>query len=282
MGTVAIIGAGELGGAIAHALAVRDRVRRVLLVDPSGSAAEGKALDIRQSGPVDGFHTAVEGTTDSTRVAGADVCVVADRAERGAGEWQGDDGFLMLTRLTPFTGTAPIVFAGSTQADLLLRLARDAGLPRERLIGSATEALVSAIVAIVAMEARCSHAEVLLTVLGAPPKGFVVPWSEASIGGYALDRVLPQVQLTRLEARIAQLWPPGPYTLGAAAARVVDGILHESRRSFSVLTALGGEFGVKNRVGTLPALLSARGIAHVRVPSLSPRDQVQLATALGA
>lgn len=282
MGTVVILGAGELGGAVAHALAVRDRARRVLLIDPAGTVAEGKALDIRQSAPVDGFHMVVEGTSDSTRAAGADVCVIADRFERGAGEWRGDDAFLMLTRLAPFIGSAPIVFAGASQAELLLRSARDAGIARGRLIGSATEALASALVAIVAVEARCSHGEVALTVLGAPGGGFVVPWGEASIGGYALDRVLTQVQLTRIQARLAHLWPPGPYALGAAAARTVEGVLHGSRGSYAVITPLGGEFGVRNRVGILPALLGPQGIVRTRVPSLSPREQVQLATALGA
>jgi malate/lactate dehydrogenase len=159
---------------------------------------------------------------------------------------------------------------------------REVSIPRARLIGSAPEALASAITAIVAMEARCAPGEVRLTVLGTPPNGFVVPWSEASIGGYALDRVLSQVQLSRIEARAARLWPPGPYTLGTAAARVVEALAGSSRRSFSVLTVLGGEFGVRNRVGAVPAHLSARGIVHTRVPALSTRERVQLETALGA
>ena len=70
MGSVVILGAGELGGAVAHALAVRDRVGRVLLIDPAGTAAEGKALDIRQSAPVDRFHAGIDGASDSTRAAG--------------------------------------------------------------------------------------------------------------------------------------------------------------------------------------------------------------------
>jgi malate/lactate dehydrogenase len=123
---------------------------------------------------------------------------------------------------------------------------------------------------------------VRLTVLGTPPNGFVVPWSEASIGGYALDRVLSQVQLSRIEARAARLWPPGPYTMGTAAARVVEALAGSSRRSFSVLTVLGGEFGVRNRVGAVPARLSAQGIVHTRVPALSTRERVRLETALGA
>jgi len=143
------------------------------------------------------------------------------------------------------------------------------------------EALVSAVTAIVAMEANCSPREVMLTVLGTPPSGFVVPWSEASIGGYALQDVLSQVQLTRVEARTARLWPPGPYALGAAAARVVEALVHASRRSFSVLTQLGGEFGVRNRPGSLPARLGPSGIVRTRVPELTTRERVRLQTALG-
>jgi malate dehydrogenase len=279
--TVAIIGAGDLAGAAAQALASRDRVSRVLLVDDAGQVAAGKALDMRQAGPVDGYHTRLEGTTDVSRVVGCDVCVVADRF--GAkGEWQGEEAVAMLTRLARDLGDAPVVFAGAAQTDLIGQAAHEARLPRARLIGSAPEALAAAITAIVAMEARCSSAEVSLTVLGVPPAGFVVPWSEASIGGYALDRVLTQVQRTRIEARASRLWPPGPYALGTAAARVVEAILHASRRSFSVLTPLGGEFGVRDRVGTLPALLAPHGIVHVRVPDLTTRERVQLETALGA
>lgn len=282
MATVAIIGAGDIGAATAHALAAGDRVSRVLLVDEKASVAAGKALDIQQSGPVHGFHTRLEGTDDVSRATGCHVCVIADRFGRTPSEWQGDEGLAMLTRLAPLLGDAPIVCAGAAHAELVDYASREARIPRARLIGSSPEALASAIAAITAMEAHCSSVEVGVTVLGVPPKGFVVPWSEASIGGYALERVLSQVQLGRIEARVARLWPPGPYALGAAAARVVEAILHASRRSFSVLTPLGGEFGLRTGVSALPAALGPRGIVHIRVPDLSPRERVQLDTALGA
>ena len=282
MATVCIIGAGELGGAIAHALARRERVRRVVLVDAAVNVAAGKALDIQQAGAVEGFHTQLSGTDDVTRVIGCSVCVLADRSGPPPAEWQGEDGLSMLTRLAAYLGRAPVVCAGTKQAPLLLAAARESGLRREALIGSAPAALASALTAIVAMEARCSPSEVQLTVLGAPPDGFVVPWSEASIGGRALDRVLTQVELARLEARLPRLWPPGPYALGLAAARVAEGLLTSSRRAFPVLSVLGGEFGVRGRVGVLPALLSPAGIAHVRVPELNTRERVALETALGS
>ena len=280
MTTVCIIGAGELGGAVAHALAQRERVRRVILIDAAGKVAAGKALDIQQAGAVEGFHTQLSGTDDVTRVMGCRVCVIADRSAPSAGEWHGDDGLAMLARVSGYLDQAPIVCAGTRQAPLLLGAEREAGIRRDRLVGSAPEALASAVTAIVALEARCSPSEVKLTVLGTPPDGFVVPWSEASIGGHALDRVLTQVQLSRLEARMPRLWPPGPYALGLAAARVAEGLLTSSRRAFAVLSILGGEFGVRGRVGVLPALLSPAGIAHVRVPTLNTRERVQLETAL--
>ncbi len=278
---VAIVGAGDIGGATAHALASCDRVSRVLLVDAAADAAAGKALDMQQSGAVDGFHTRLDGTGDESRLVGCSVCVIADRFGANAGEWQGDQGLSMLTRILPYLADSPIVFAGASQVDLLSTMAEEAHIRRQRLLGSSPEALASAITAIVALEAGCSPREVMLAVLGAPPAGFVVPWSEASIGGYAVQRVLSQVQLARIEARAVRLWPPGPYTLGAAAARITEGILSNSRRSFSVLTQLGGEFGVRHRAGALPARLAAGGIAQTRVPELSTRERVQLQTVLG-
>lgn len=281
-GRVCIIGAGELGGASADALARSERVARVLIVDDAVGVAAGKALDIQQAGAIAGFHTRLEGTADISRVTGCDVCVLADRAGRPSSEWQGDEGLALIQRLMPYLGAAPMVCAGSAQAGVMELAAREARLKRERLLGSAPEALAAATRAIVAMEAGCSPAEVSLTMLGAPSGGFVVPWSDASIGGYAFERVLTQVQLTRIEARVARLWPPGPFALGAAAARVVDGIIGSSRRAFCVLTVLGGEFGVRGRVGTLPAVLSSSGIVQTRVPTLNTRERVRLEIALGA
>jgi malate dehydrogenase len=282
MSTVAIIGAGDVGGATAHALASRDCVSRLVLVDSAAGVASGKALDIIQSGAVDGFHTRLEGTDDLGRAIGCAVCVVADRAGQKSLEWQGEEGLAMLTRLTGWVGEAPIVFAGAGQLNLIAYGSAEARLPRARLIGSSVEAFVSSVAAIVAIEAECSADEVALTALGVPPRGFVVPWSEATIGGYGLERVLPQVQLARIEARIARLWPPGPYALGAAAARVTESILEASRRSVTVFTPLDGEFGVQNRVAAVPVVLDAGGVARIRVPGLSPRERVQLETALGA
>jgi malate/lactate dehydrogenase len=211
---------------------------------------------------------------------GCAAYVIADRFAAGSPEVQGEEGLALIKRIAAFSPDVPLVFAGANQADLIQASSREGRVPARCLIGSATEALASAVAAIVAMEARSSPNEVSVAVLGTPP-AFVVPWSDASIGGYALERVVSQVQLRRIEACVARLWPPGPYVLGAAAARVVEALLQASRRSYNVLTVLGGEFGVRNRLGAVPALLAPQGVVHTRVPELNTRERVQLDTALG-
>ncbi len=101
MQAVAIVGAGELGGAVAHVLARRDVVRSITLIDESGRVAAGKALDITQAAPVEGFATELSGSTDVSTAAGAAVVILADRS--GGGEWQGEDGLLLLKRLSHTT-----------------------------------------------------------------------------------------------------------------------------------------------------------------------------------
>jgi malate dehydrogenase len=282
MATVAIVGAGDIGGACAHALAAHDLAGHILLIDAAVNAAAGKALDIQQAGAISGVHARLEATDDESRAIGCAAFVIADRFAAGSPEWQGEEGLALIRRLAGSSPDSPIVFAGTRQTGLIEASSREARVPARRLIGSAIEALASAVAAIVAMEARCSPTEVAVAVLGTAPASFVVPWSDASIGGYALERVISQVQLRRIEARVARLWPPGPYALGAAAARVVEAMLQDSRKSYNVETLLGGEFGVRDRVGVVPALLASDGVAHTRVPALNTRERVRLDIALGA
>jgi malate dehydrogenase len=281
MGSIAIIGAGALGGAVAQALAARQRVRRLLLVDANAGVAAGKALDLQQSGAVSGSHTRLEGSDDLSRVVGSAVCVIADRYGPPEAEWAGDDGLALLRRLVPWTENTPLVFAGAAQASLMLTARREHHIRRAALIGSAPEAFASAMRSMVALEAGCSPAEVSLAVLGVPPSNLVVPWSEAAIGGFPLERTLTPVQLARLEARAARLWPPGPFALGMAAASAAEAVVTSSRRALSLLTVLDGEYGARNRLGSMPALLDGGGVARVRVPSLSTRERVLVETALG-
>ena len=282
MSSVTIIGAGSLAGAVAQALASRDRLRRVLLVDTAAGVAAGKALDIMQSGAVSGSHTRLEGSDDLSRAVDSSVCVIADRHGPPEAEWAGDEGLTLLRQLLPWIENTPLIFAGASQAGLMLTARREHHIRRPLLIGSAPEAYASAMRSMVALETGCSPAEVSLAVLGLPPARLVVPWSEAAIGGFALERTLSPVQMSRLDARAPRLWPPGPFALGTAAARAAEAVATSSLGTLSLLNVLDGEYGVRDCLGSMPTLLDGRGVAQVRVPPLSTRERVLVETALGA
>lgn len=278
--TLVILGAGDIGGALARQLAASDVVSRIVLVDDLGTVAAGKALDVAQAAPVDGYGTALSGTSDVSAVTGAAVVVIADRATPPTSEWQDDGGLALLKRVAGLNQLAPILCAGTAQASLVERGVGELGLSRTRLFGSAPEALRSAVVMMTALEAGAAPGDISLSVLGRAPQQVIVPWEEASIAGRAATQVLSAAQLARLDARIARLWPPGPNTLAGAATRLIRTALTRSPRVHMALVALTRDEGTPGRAAMLPVTLQPQGIARLVVPTLSSRDRVRLETAL--
>lgn len=282
MATAVILGAGEIGGALARQLAATDLVSRIVIVDDLANVAAGKALDVAQSSPVDRYHTAMSGTADIAAVVGAAVVVVADTAAPPSTEWKDEGGLVLIRRLAGLNQLAPIICAGANQAGLVERGVNELGVSRMRLFGSAPEALRSAIVAIVSLEAGVAPADISLSVLGRPPQSVIVPWDEAAIAGRSATQVLSAAQLARLDARIARLWPPAPYTLAGAATRLIRTALTKSPRVHAALVAVTRDEGTPGRSAMMPVTLNPSGIAALVAPSLSTRDRVRFETTMRA
>ena len=280
MSIIAILGAGALGGALAHKLAGRDRVRAIRLIDLASGVAAGKALDIQQAGPVERFDTRVTAAREIDAVIGAAAVVVTGPADTPDEDWQGEAALVLLERVAGLTRRTPIVCAGAAQGPLVASGVQRLGIDRLRIFGSAPGALVSGLRALVALEAGVSPGEVTINLLGVPPTHPVVPWSGAAIGGYPLEDILSPPRLARLRHRVEQLWPPGPYTLAAAAARVVEAlVLGGSRRTFTCFVGEGSQEGPG--VQSIGVTLGPGGIEDILPASLSRLEQVRLENALG-
>ena len=276
---VAILGAGELGGALAHRLARTNVAATIRLIDDKGRVAAGKALDIAESAPVEGFATQLSGSTDVNAAAGAHVIVLADRS--GGGEWQGDDdGLMLLTRVARLGGSAIVICAGAAQRDLVERGVVEIRMARTRLFGSAPGALAAAARAMIALETNGSPKDVALTMVGVPPGRIVIPWEDAAIGGFSATRVLNEPARRRIVERLPALWPPGPYALAAAATQVVESIAGRSRQLSVCFVAPDVSAGTRARTAALPVRLGPAGIVEVVLPELNARDRVLLDSAL--
>ena len=277
MGFIAIAGCGALGGALAHKLAGRDRVAEIRLIDPEGRIAQGKALDILQSSPVEQFSTRITSADAWTAAAGADVVVVAD-AGASSQELSGESGLAILRQIAGGAGSAPILFAGAAQRELMARTSVELKVPRRRLLGSAPLALESAMRAMAGVLLDGSGVDVMLRIVGVPPNAAVVAWEEAAAFGLPLSSQLAAHQIAMLNSKIRGLWPPGPYALASAASRVVEGLLGRSRRRFSCFVPL--ERGpVRDSVVAMPVELGPEGVRRVLEPSLTRQEQTLLENA---
>lgn len=274
MSVIAVIGSGAIGGTLAQTLAGRDRVHEVRLIDDEIRIAEGKALDIVQSAPIERFSTRVSAAGSLLSAAGADVIVLADTASASA-EYAGEAGLAVLRQLARIESSSPIVLAGATQRDLIERGVAELHLNPRRLVGSAPLALESGLRAIAGLMLDGSGVAVSLSVVGVPPMAAVVAWEEATAFGQPLAAQLPPHEIAALGARIPGLWPPGPYALASAAAPVIEALVVGSRRRYSCFVTSG-----RTRAVAMPVELGRGGVTRIVEPTLTRQERTMLENAL--
>ena len=263
---VAIIGAGALGGTLAHTLAGRSRVDEVRLIDPEGRVAEGKALDIQQSSPVEQWSTRLTAATSMTAAAGADVIVLADLLKTG--EVAGDAGLALVRQLVRTDTTAPLLFAGGAQRELMALTVGELRVAPRRAIGSAPFGLESSIRAIAGALIDASPADLSIGVAGVPPRDIAIGWDAATAFRQPIASVLAPHHLAAISSRVPALWPPPPYTLASAAARVAEALVHGSRRRYTCFAAVDGR-----HVAAVPVEIEKGGIKQTIEPALSRHER---------
>ncbi len=277
--TIAILGAGDIGGACARQLAAADLVSRITLIDDAASVAAGKALDIAQAAPVDGYRTRLSGTGDITEALTASILVIADRTG-SQGEWHGEPAVALLARLANLNRQAPIVCAGASAGELIDRGVHELGLPASRLFGTAPEALRGAAVSLVALECGAPPADISLLVVGRAPGDIVLAWDGASIAGQRATDVLSPPAMTRVERRLARLWPPAPYALASAVTGVARSMATRGSRTHVLQVSQPRGNAGPGRSAMLPTRVHMAGILSVQHPALPARDRVRLETVL--
>jgi len=151
---------------------------------------------------------------------------------------------------------------------------------RERLVGTAPEALISGARALVALAANASPRDVSLSIVGVPPQHTVIAWEEATLGGFALTRQLDEPTRRRLATRVSALWPPGPHALAAAAVKAIASIAGRGRQVVSCFVGPETGAGIRTRAAALPVRFNASGIADVLMPTLSVVERVALDNAM--
>jgi malate dehydrogenase len=268
MTRIAILGAGDLGATVARRVAEKELATEVLLADADEGRAKGKALDLLQSGPVEGYDTRIAGGALGAVAGEWDALVVADAAEvkegaPGAADW-----------LAAFLGTARprvVVVAGARSA-VLVEAAIRAGLPREKVLGSVPIAVAAALRRHLAQELSVEPREVSASVLGLPPDVVLMPQAMATAGGIPIEKLSPVAARRALAAVTGRT--PGPVSLAHAAVRLLHALAAPRASALPVLASLQGEYGHRGVALAVPARVGEGRLLSVVEFALEPVDRI--------
>lgn len=258
---VAILGAGPLGGALTYALASRNRFDEVRLVDPSGTLAQGKALDVHQAGPPDGWSTRVSGSADIGATRGAWALVLADPSS---------DVTDLLRATIPAAPGALLVCADASHGPLVRTLVGTGLASPDALIGSAPVAARGAAQALLAAACDVSASEVIVSLAMADTaSGLTIDWALTSLRGRPAEDTLTRERRDHVAQLFSRAWPPGPLALAAAAARVAEAAWFGSRRTYPVWVATARAAALRSQHPPPPPLAMMRCEAGGRLVNLT-------------
>ena len=280
---IALIGAGQIGGTMAHLAAMKE-LGDVVLFDIAEGAPQGKALDIAESGPAEGFDAALKGTNDYADIAGADVCIVTAGVPRKPGMSR-DDLLGINLKVMKSVGEgirthAPdaFVICITNPLDAMVwALQKFSGLPANKVCGMAGVLDSARFRHFLSLEFGVSMRDVSAFVLGGHGDTMVPLTRYSTVAGIPLpdlvkmgwttqDKLNAIVQRTRDGgAEIVSLLKTGSafYAPATSAIEMAEAYLKDQKRVLPCAANVDGAYGLKGIYVGVPTVIGANGIEKV-------------------
>src|SRR6056297_804252 len=290
---IALIGAGQIGGTLAHLAAIKE-LGDVVLFDIAEGIPQGKALDLAESGPVERFDAALSGTQDYADIAGADVCIVTAGVPRKPGMSR-DDLLGINLKVMKAVGEgikahAPdaFVICITNPLDAMVWALREfSGLPHEKVVGMAGVLDAARFRHFLSLEFDVSMRDVTAFVLGGHGDTMVPLVRYSTVGGIPLPDLVSMgwttqekmdaiVQRTRDGgAEIVGLLKTGSafYAPAASAIQMAESYLKDQKRVLPCAAYCDGEFGLKGMYVGVPTVIGAGGVERIVNIKLTKEEQ---------
>ncbi|MGG5887686.1 malate dehydrogenase [Falsiroseomonas sp. HC035] len=290
---IALIGAGNIGGTLAHLIGLKE-LGDVVMFDVFPGVAAGKALDIMQSGPVDGFDSEMKGTGDYADIAGADVVIVTAGFPRMPGMSRDD----LLTKNAGVIGQvaegikthAPnaFVICITNPLDVMVWvLQQRSGLPPEKVVGMAGVLDSSRFRLFLAQEFGVSVEDVTAFVLGGHGDTMVPLTRYSTVAGVPVPDLIKmgwttQEKIDSIVARtangggeIVKLLEKGSafYAPAASAIAMAESYLLDKRRVLPCAVMLNGEYGQDQFYVGVPVVIGAGGVERIMEVQFTPEEK---------
>jgi malate dehydrogenase len=280
---IALIGAGQIGGTLAHLIALKE-LGDVVLFDIAEGTPQGKSLDIAQSGPVEGFDASLQGTNAYADIAGADVCIVTAGVPRKPGMSR-DDLLGINLKVMKSVGEgikahAPdaFVICITNPLDAMVWALREfSGLPHHKVVGMAGVLDSARFRHFLSLEFNVSMKDVTAFVLGGHGDTMVPSVRYSTVGGIPLPDLVAMgwtsqekldaiVQRTRDGgAEIVGLLKTGSafYAPAASAVEMAEAFLKDQKRLLPCAAHVKGAYGLDGLYVGVPVIIGAGGVERV-------------------
>src|SRR5512134_3671885 len=280
---IALIGGGMIGGTLAHLIGLKE-LGDVVIFDIAEGLPQGKALDIAQSGAVEGFDCNLKGTNAYADIEGASVCIVTAGVPRKPGMSRDDLIGINLKVMEQVgagirkyaPGAFVIVITNPLDA-MVWALQRASGLPRNMVLGMAGVLDTARFRHFLADELKLSVQDVSAFVLGGHGDDMVPLVRYSTVAGIPLPDVIKmgwisQQRLDQIVDRtrkgggeIVALLKTGSafYAPAASAIEMAEAYLKDKKRVLPCAAYLNGEYGVKGLYVGVPVVLGAGGVERV-------------------
>jgi malate dehydrogenase len=290
---IGIVGAGNVGGTTAQRLAEKNYADIVLLDIPAAEGiAQGKALDIEESGPVIGYDTRLYGGSNHDALEDCHIVVMTGGSPRKPGMSRDD---LVTTNqqvmnewggaIKRYAAEAIVIVVTNPLDAMAQAMFRATGFPRERVIGMAGVLDSARLRSFVARELNVSVNDVSAFVLGGHGDTMVPLARYSTVAGVPLPDLLPGERIQALTdrtanggAEIVNLLKSGSayYAPSASVVSMVDSIVLDQHRLLPCSVYLQGEYGYDGLFLGVPVKLGAGGLEEVVVIELTEQEQAAL------
>ena len=299
---IALIGAGNIGGTLAHLAGLKE-LGDVVLFDIITGIPQGKSLDIAESSPIEGFDARIRGSRGYGDIKGADVVIVTAGVARRPGMSR-DDLIGINTQIMQSVGAGikancpgAFVICITNPLDAMVMVLRDAcGLPHNRVVGMAGVLDSARFRYFLAEEFKVSVEDVTAFVLGGHGDTMVPLVRYSTVAGIPLPDLVRMrwttskrldaiVQRTRMGGgEIVALLKTGSafYAPASSAIQMAEAYLKDKRRVLPCAAYLRGEYGINGLYVGVPCIIGARGVERVVEIKLTPDERAMFTQSVRA
>ena len=290
---ITLIGAGQIGGTLAHLIALKE-LADVVLFDVAAGIAKGKALDIAQSSPVNGFNINLSGTDNYEDTKNSDVIIITAGVPRKPGMTRDDLLGINLKIIKQVaeeikkTSPNAFVICITNPLDVIvMALQKYSGLPKNKVVGMAGILDSSRFIYFLSQELKVPVQKIKSFVLGGHGDSMVAMLGSTFIEGKNIMDLLEEgkIEKDKLESIIERTKKGGAeivkylekgsafYAPAASGVEMAESYLKDLKKQLPCAVYLNGEYDVKNIYAGVPVLIGKNGVEKIIEIPLSPAEK---------